>query len=142
MGPMKSAAFVVAAAGLLAACRGTSQTRPDDRPVTELLRSVEAGIRERNPDSTMELFDPQTSQGALELRRKVEDFLKGNRVTQIEFWVDSVHRKDGLIWVKTHWKRVIHDSSGRPSQASGQSDLILRDGKRLRIVEVRGSPIF
>lgn len=141
MGPMKSA-VILAAAGLLAACRGTAQTRPDDRPVAELLKSVETGIRERNPDTTLELFDPETSQGAIELRRRVEDFLKANRVTQFEFWVDSVHRKDGLIWVKTHWKRVVHDSAGRPSQASGESDLILRDGKRLRILEVRGSPIF
>ncbi|MBI5595138.1 MAG: hypothetical protein HY928_03510 [Elusimicrobia bacterium] len=138
---MKSA-VILAATGLLAACRGTAQTRPDDRPVAELLKSVETGIRERNPDTTLEFFDPETSQGALELRRRVEDFLKANRVTQFEFWVDSVHRKDGLIWVKTHWKRVIHDSAGRPSQASGESDLILREGKRLRILEVRGSPIF
>lgn len=135
-------ALLLAAAVLLGGCRGTFQKRPDDQPVVDLLKGVEAGVRERNPNTTMALFDSETSQGAAELRRRVEDFLQSTRVTQLEFWIDAISRKDGLIWVKTHWKRVVHDAAGRPARASGQSDFILRDGKPLRILEVRGSPLF
>ena len=141
MAPMKQVIYLAAAA-LLASCRGTAQKRPDDKPVRELFRGVETVFHERNPDAPMGLFDPETSEGSMELKRKVEDFFQTHRVTKFEFWVDSVHRQDGRIWVKTHWKRVIHDSKGKPPQASGESDFILRDGKRLKILEVRGSPIF
>lgn len=125
---------------LLAACRAAAPDRKTE--VENLLGSVEGRLKGRDSDAAMSLFASEAYQGNDDIRRQLESFWGSNRMSQMRFWVDSVHAADGKLLVRAHWQRVLLDANGRPVKSSGRSELILLDSKPLRILEVRGDAFF
>ena len=130
---------------LLCACEATLAPYREsghDR-VGEELRDFERALRSRNSQRVESFFSSETYGGPVEIRNRIEDSWRNERLLQIQFIVNRVQERDGLLNAQVRWNKSYLDNAGKPQKKSGVSEFILKpQGESFRILSISGDPLF
>lgn len=130
---------------LLSACDATLapyRATEHDR-VGEELRDFERALRSRNLQRVESFFSSETHGGPIEIRNRIEDSWRRERLVQLQFIVNRVGERDGLFNVQAKWNKSYLDNAGKPQKKSGVSEFILKpEGESFRILNISGDPLF
>lgn len=132
---------------LATGCANTVANRVDDSrrdTVHQTLDAFGQGYRQTNWASVQQFFSPGYYGGYEELRNKLENKWRNERVLDIQFRLNRILESDGLFNVQVRWEKSYQDNTtGSILKASGLSELILESkGNSFRILKVDGDQFF
>ena len=105
------------------------------------LRELERGLQTREWNRVERFFGSEFSGGVAEIRNRIED--RRERVVQLQFIVNRVLERDGLLNAQVRWNKSFLDTAGRPQKRSGVSEFILKpQGEGFRILSIAGDQPF
>jgi hypothetical protein len=130
----------------LAGCanEGASKTDQQDRAqVSQHLDELNQGLQAGSWSKVEHFFSPAYQEGYGELRDRLEERFRNERIVDLQFTVNRVLETDGLVNAQVRWHKAWIDKTGKTSQSTGLSEFILKPQSRgYRILQIRGDPLF
>lgn len=128
---------------VLLGCAAGTPVDPDRREqVRENFDVLQRELARRDWSRIERFFSPQYMGpgGYVELRNHIEDRNQTERLVQIQFIVNRVMERDGLLNVQVRWNKSFLDKAGKPQKGSGVSEVTLRPvGDSFQILGIRGA---
>ena len=138
-------AVVLGLALMLVSCDATlaPYRETDHDRVGAGMRDLEQGLRSQNWSRVERFFSAETYGGSGEIRNRIEDGWRNQRLLQLQFIVNRVLERDGLLNAQVRWNKSWVDAAGKPQKKSGVSEFILRpQGESFHILSVAGDALF
>ena len=130
----------------LAACANQSEgsTKQQGRQaVDQSLQSMGQGLRAGTWSKVEQYFSPDYQQGYGELRDRLEQRFRDERITDLQFTVNRVLESDGLVNAQVRWRKTWVDKNGKPGKSQGVSEFILKpQNGTYVIVSIGGDRLF
>ena len=142
----KAAATVALALALMLQGCGmelaSAQPTARDRVSQELVE-LEFALRTQSWSRVERFFSPAYSGGYSELRNRIEDNWRKERLVQMQFVVNRVLERDGLLNAQVRWNKSYLDAGSRPQKSSGICEFVLKpEGNGLQIISITGTLPF
>jgi hypothetical protein len=136
-------------AALLIALTGCASVGPptlEQQRRTQVSRQLDAlgqGLRGGTWSRVEQFFSPSFREGYGELRDRMEESFRSQRIVDLQFTVNRVLESDGLVNAQVRWNKSWVDKTGKPGKASGVSEFVLQPtGDGYRIVRINGDRLF
>ena len=131
---------------LLVACAGAGPATPGQQRSNQVRQELDAlgqGLRAGSWSRVERFFSPANPQGYGELRDRMEQQFRQQRVIDLQFIVGRVLESDGLVNAQVRWNKSWVDKVGKPGRSSGTSEFVLQPhGAGYRILRITGDRLF
>lgn len=141
---LASALSALACLAAMLGCATGTPVEPERREqVRENLEVFQRELSRRDWASVERFFSPGYQTGYIELRNRIEDRMRSERLLQLQFIVNRVMQRDGLLNAQVRWNKSFIDKAGQPQKSSGISEFTLRpQGDSFSILNIRGDQFF
>ena len=143
-------------AALLIACAGSGTVSPDQQRSSLVRQELEAfgqSLRTGNWSRVERFFSPANAAGVGELRDRMEERSRAERIVELQFIVGRVLESDRLVNAQVRWNKSWVTPSGQPTESactspsrwrsSGTSEFVLEPhGPGYRILRITGDRLF
>jgi hypothetical protein len=133
-------------AALLIACAGSGTVSSDQQRSSLVRQELEAfgqSLRTGNWSRVERFFSPANAAGVGELRDRMEERSRAERIVELQFIVGRVLESDRLVNAQVRWNKSWVTPSGQPGRSSGTSEFVLEPhGPGYRILRITGDRLF
>lgn len=111
--------------------------------INQDLDALSRGLRSGTWSRVEHYFSPAYQEGYGELRDRLEDRFRNERIIDLQFTVNRVLEADGLVNAQVRWNKSWVDRTGKPGKSQGVSEFILQpEGRSYRILRIGGDRLL
>jgi hypothetical protein len=126
------------------ASEGVGRTDRHQREgISQSLEGLNQGLRAGTWSRVERFFSPTYQEGYGELRDRMEARFRAEQIIDLQFMVNRVLERDGLVNAQVRWRKSWVSKTGIPGKSEGLSDFILKPhGSSYRVQQITGDPLF
>ena len=107
------------------------------------LNGLSKGLQSGTWEKVDRFFSSDYYGGKQELQDRLEQRMRGQELTNMEFTINRVLETDNKTSVDVRWHKSWIDRKGQPHKQTGTSEILLvPKGKSYRIIDVKGDSFY